>query len=61
MYYKVPIVDGIFVGVNYDDIIEGVAYARHVEDGYGYVHTDEKYDFREVTEEQFSFERGVIE
>ena len=58
-YYKVPIVDGQFKGVNYSDILEGIAHARHVEQGYGYICTSATYDLERVSEEIFNAERMV--
>lgn len=58
MYYKVPIVNGVFVGVEYADIIEGVALTKHVESGYGFIQTDKMHpDLEEITEEEFNREK----
>jgi hypothetical protein len=58
-YYKVEIVDGSFVGVDYDDILEGIAYSKHVENGYGFVATNKEYNELEIiSEDDFNRERG---
>lgn len=56
-YYKVPLVDGIFQGVNYDDVVEGIAFEKHSKDGYGYIAMYAEYPFEEVSEEAFDVER----
>lgn len=58
-YYKVPIVDGVFVGVNYDDVVEGIAFDKQAEEGFGYIATYAIYDFEEVSEEVFEREKVV--
>ena len=58
MFYKVPIKNGVFEGVNYSDIIEGIAFQRHVDSGIGYVQTSVEYhQFDAITEEEFNSER----
>ena len=57
-YYKVPIVNGEFVNVNYDTIEEGLAFDKHVKNGYGYISTmTECIDIEEISEEMFELER----
>ena len=56
-YYKVPLIDGVFQGVNYDDIVEGIAFAKHAENGFGYISTYVEYPFEEVSEDIFDIER----
>jgi hypothetical protein len=58
-YYKVPIENGMFVGVDYIDIIEGIAFEKHVEQGYGYIMTQKEYPFEEIPQEQFEAERMI--
>jgi hypothetical protein len=58
-YYKVPIENGSFVGVDYNDILEGIAFEKHVQQGYGYIMTEKEYEFEEVSLEQFELERGI--
>ena len=57
-YYKVPIVNGEFVNVNYYTIEEGLAFDEHVKNGYGYISTMTGYiDIEEISEEMFELER----
>lgn len=42
-YYKVPIVNGEFVSINYDTIEEGFAFDKHAKNGYGYISTLTEY------------------
>ena len=56
-YYKVPLVDGAFQGVNYDDIVEGIAFDKQSKEGFGYIATYAEYPYEEVTEEEFDTER----
>lgn len=55
-FYKVPITDGYFAGVDYNDVTQGVGYNRHVEEGFGYFKTEAEYPFEEVTSEKFALE-----
>lgn len=57
-YYKTPIENGAFVGIKYEDIIEGIAFEKHVLQGYGYIATAVEYPLEEVTVEEFNAERG---
>ena len=57
-YYKVPIVNGEFVNVNYDTIEEGLAFDEHVKNGYGYIATFTEYTgIQEISQEIFELER----
>ena len=57
-YYKVPIVNGEFVNVNYDTIEEGLAFDEHVKNGYGYIATLAEYTgIQEISQEIFELER----
>ena len=55
-FYRVPIKEGFFEGVDYNNIIQGVGYNRHVEEGFGYIKTEVEYPFEEVTAEKFALE-----
>lgn len=57
-YYKVPIQNGTFIDVNYEDIMEGIAFEKHTLQGFGYVATMVEYPFDVITEEEFMRERG---
>ena len=57
-YYRVPIENGEFVGVNYNDIIEGIVFEKHVEEGFGYIATEKEYPLEEVEQQLFETERG---
>ena len=57
MFYKVPIEDGHFIGVDYNDIIEGIATASLVEKGFGYIETNTEYPLETITWEEFVKER----
>ena len=56
-YYKVPLVDGVFQDVNYDDIVEGIAFKKHADSGVGYISAYAEYPFEEVSEDIFDIER----
>ena len=56
-FYRVPLVDSVFQGIEYADITEGIATQRHADSGFGFVMTEATYNFEEVTEEKFAAER----
>ena len=57
-YYKVPIVNGEFVNINYDTIEEGLAFDEHIKNGYGYIATFTEYtEIQEISQEIFELER----
>jgi hypothetical protein len=56
-YYKIPILNGVFQGIEYDIIFEGVAFEHHVLSGSGYISTDKTLEnFEEISEEDFFIE-----
>ena len=56
-YYKVPLENGVFQGVQYEDIVEGIAFQKHADTGFGFIATEATYAFEEVTEAEFNAER----
>ena len=57
-FYKAHIINGQFHNISYEDISEGIAYERLVQQGFGYFSSNKLHNgLEQITEDEFNNER----